>query len=73
MPSSFLYLLVILLTTLPSTYYIYNYPRIHGCAWQNPDAPFRLMAFADPQIEGEEKRKYLRGKKAPGNYDVRGL
>jgi hypothetical protein len=56
-----LYFLVILFTTVPSTYYLYHYPRIHACAWPNPSAPFRLLAFADPQIEGEKKRKSWRG------------
>jgi len=62
MASPFIYLLLILFTTIPSTYYIYNYPRIHGCEWPNPDAPFRLLALADPQIEGDKKKKSWRGK-----------
>ena len=61
MASPRLLLLVILCTTLPSTYYLYHYPRVHACAWPNPAAPFRLLAFADPQIEGEKKRKSWRG------------
>jgi len=62
MPSPLLCLLLILLTTLPSTYYIYNYPRINHCAWPNPSAPFRLLALADPQIEGDKKQKSWRGR-----------
>jgi hypothetical protein len=61
MPSLLQSLLLILLTTIPSTYYIYNYPRIHGCAWPDPSAPFRLLALADPQIEGDKKQKSWRG------------
>jgi hypothetical protein len=61
MASPFLCLLLILATTIPSTYYIYNYPRIHGCSWPNPEAPFRLLALADPQIEGDKKQKSWRG------------
>jgi hypothetical protein len=61
MASPLLYLLLILITTIPSTYYIYNYPRIQGCSWPNPEAPFRLLALADPQIEGDKKRKSWRG------------
>jgi len=62
MPSPLLCLLILLITTLPSTYYIYNYPRIHQCAWPNPSAPFRLLALADPQIEGDKKKKSWRGR-----------
>lgn len=61
MGSQLLYLLLILTTTIPSTYYIYNYPRIHSCSWPNPEAPFRLLALADPQIEGDKKQKSWRG------------
>jgi hypothetical protein len=53
---------VALVTTVPSTYYIYNYPRFHECAWPQADAPFRLLALADPQIEGEKKLKSWRGR-----------
>ena len=62
MPSPLQYLLLILLTTLPSTYYIYHYPRLHSCSWPNPSAPFRLLALADPQIEGDKKQKSWRGR-----------
>jgi hypothetical protein len=61
MPSPLLSLLFILITTIPSTYYLYNHPRIHGCAWPDPSAPFRLLALADPQIEGDKKQKSWRG------------
>ena len=61
MPSPLLYLLLILLTTLPSTYYIYNYPTLHNCAWPDSSAPFRLLAIGDPQIEGDKKQRSWRG------------
>jgi hypothetical protein len=61
MPSPFLSLLFILITTIPSTYYLYNHPRLHACAWPDPSAPFRLLALADPQIEGDKKQKSWRG------------
>src|SRR5271156_5165584 len=62
MPSVLVSLLVILVSTLPSTYYLYNYPSFHSCAWPNPAAPFRLLALADPQIEGDKKQKSWRGR-----------
>ena len=61
MPSPFLSLLFILITTIPSTYYLYNHPRLHACSWPDPSAPFRLLALADPQIEGDKKQKSWRG------------
>ena len=61
MPSPLLYLLLILLTTLPSTYYIYRYPTLHNCAWPDSSAPFRLLAIGDPQIEGDKKQRSWRG------------
>jgi hypothetical protein len=62
MRSILLSLLLILISTLPSTYYLYNYPSLHSCAWPNPSAPFRLLALADPQIEGDKKQKSWRGR-----------
>ncbi|KAF3918153.1 hypothetical protein ABW20_dc0100929 [Dactylellina cionopaga] len=46
--------LLILLTTVSvlSTVSLYLYPLVLNCSYPNPDAPFRLLTLADPQIEG---------------------
>lgn len=45
-----------------STFYLYTYPVFHGCAFPTPpahppkpiqSAPFRLLVFGDPQLEGD--------------------
>lgn len=40
-----------------STTYLYLYPAFHGCHFPSPGrgqvAPFRLLAFGDPQLEGD--------------------
>lgn len=55
----------LLLLSLSSTVYLYSYPVFHHCAFPKPpspagsarsgsiDAPFRLLALADPQLEGD--------------------
>lgn len=54
---------VLLLVALPSTTWLYLYPLFHGCAFPQPSgtslpllssqAPFRLLALGDPQLEGD--------------------
>ncbi|KAL9593781.1 MAG: hypothetical protein Q9219_007384 [cf. Caloplaca sp. 3 TL-2023] len=51
-------LVVLILLSVFSTFYLYRYPTFHRCAfplqqgWDRP-APFRLLAFGDPQLEGD--------------------
>ncbi|KAF1352829.1 hypothetical protein EJ07DRAFT_168734 [Lizonia empirigonia] len=48
---------LLLLVALPSTTWLYLYPLFHGCAFPQPSlrsqAPFRLLALGDPQLEGD--------------------
>ncbi|OAL04691.1 hypothetical protein IQ06DRAFT_290731 [Phaeosphaeriaceae sp. SRC1lsM3a] len=38
---------------LLSTTWLYLYPIFHGCHFPAPNAPFRLLALGDPQLEGD--------------------
>lgn len=55
-------LIGLLLLSLLSTVYLYSYPLFHRCAFPKKpsragsaslDAPFRLLALGDPQLEGD--------------------
>lgn len=58
-------LIALLFLSLSSTVYLYSYPVFHRCAFPKQpspagsarsgsvDAPFRLLALADPQLEGD--------------------
>jgi hypothetical protein len=46
-------LLLLPLALLSTTWLYYLYPLLHGCAFANPTAPFRLLALGDPQLEGD--------------------
>ncbi|GIZ41874.1 hypothetical protein CKM354_000516300 [Cercospora kikuchii] len=49
---------LLLLPTLIATLYLYFYPIVHQCSFPSntstgQPAPFRLLAFGDPQLEGD--------------------
>jgi hypothetical protein len=46
-------LLLLPLALLSTIWLYYLYPLLHGCAFANPSAPFRLLALGDPQLEGD--------------------
>lgn len=57
-------LLGLLGPAIAATLYVYNYPFFHGCQFPSPpasavgntshtSAPFRLLAYGDPQLEGD--------------------
>jgi hypothetical protein len=53
-------LLLCVLISIVGQVYIHYYPNIRGCHWPNledtaNEAEFRLLTFADPQIEGDTK------------------
>jgi hypothetical protein len=55
-PSHITLLLALFLTPLAllSTTWLYLlYPYLHSCAFPNANAPFRLLALGDPQLEGD--------------------
>jgi hypothetical protein len=56
--SLFRLLATLIATSILATTYLYLYPLFHRCAFPTPTdghgpAPFRLLALADPQLEGD--------------------
>ncbi|KAK6523019.1 hypothetical protein TWF281_002442 [Arthrobotrys megalospora] len=46
-------LTVLTVVSILSTTGLYLYPLLLNCSYPNPNAPFRLLTLADPQLEGD--------------------
>ncbi|KAF4552705.1 Calcineurin-like phosphoesterase-like protein 5 [Elsinoe fawcettii] len=59
----------LLVLAVVSSTYVYLYPLFDGCAFyvsrEGEVAPFRLLAFGDPQLEGDTSLPDLKGRMLP--------